>query len=119
MKPLTTYRTEILFIGADSVRQVQSKFYTTDESVIIPLGVSFFAYGTLIDKILRSFGRVDYFNPDIDFSNDRVYSNAENYYDQIFVTAGLLFKDFKIQPNIRLIIYNDTREIAVDRKAEL
>lgn len=122
MKLLTTYRTDKFSIGVDAVRQVQQKFYTADESDIIPFGVSLFAHGTLIDKKLRAFGRVDYFNPDLDFNNDRVYSNPENYYDQIFVTFGLDWspiKDFKILPNVWLNLYQDKRDVKIDRKADV
>lgn len=122
MKFLTAYKSDNFSIGVDAVRQVQQKFYTADDSDIIPLGVSLFAHGTLVDNKLRAFGRVDYFNPDMDFTNSRVYANDENYYDQIFVTAGLDWsplKNFKIQPNFWLNFYQDKRDVKVDRKADV
>jgi hypothetical protein len=122
MKFLTAFKTEKFTVGVETIRQVQRKFYAFDDTDIIPLGISFFTHGSLIDKKLKAFGRVDYFNPDMEFTNDRVYSNTENFYDQIFVTAGLDWspvKDFRVQPNIWLNFYNDKRQIAIDRKADI
>ncbi len=111
------YQIGAINTGITVTEQIQ-KQYQSDSTNIVPMGVSFFVRGKLIPDKLNGFGRVDFFNPDLDYSE----SISSKHYDEFFGVAGIDWtphKNVHLIPNLWVNQYSDKRSIETKRGADI
>ncbi len=123
------WEAENWMLGAEIAQNYNSVSGNSGHTDIEPLLISLFSSITLhgISDKLRAFVRYDLFNPDRDYSDDKVYpdnfpDDLQYVYDQHLLIAGLHFAPHErvhIKPNVYINRYDDKRPDPVNRKTDI
>lgn len=117
LKGFVAYKSEKLTVGVEVPYQIQkeSKINTDpitgkkDTLGIAAMGISFFAYGTIIKEKLNIFARFDTYQADSQFKK----GDNSRPYDENFMTFGFdwtPYKNMHLIPNVYITTYKDKRE---------
>lgn len=105
LKAFAAYKTFATTIGVEAFRQLKTNNTLADSvyTDVIPSGISIFFTQQITKDKLNFFGRIDFYNPDNNFSNDKKYPAGYNRNKESFATIGLDFipsKNIHIMPNL-------------------
>jgi len=119
------YETDRFRLGGEVARIINNVETAQGLNEVKPLLYSVF-YAFNIPQIsddLEFFGRYDRFNPDTDFSTDKVYpDNPQFFSNQSLAILGLKYQPIErisIMPNLYFNIYDEKRDDIDDRKTDI
>ncbi|MGN6530925.1 MAG: hypothetical protein ACTHK0_04140 [Ginsengibacter sp.] len=105
LKAFAAYKTSSTTIGVEAFRQLKTNNTLADSvyTDVIPKGISIFFTQQITTNKLSLFARMDFYNPDDKFSNNKNYQTGYNSNKEKFATLGLDFvasKNVHIMPNL-------------------
>ena len=104
-KAFAAYKTSSTTVGVEAFRQLKTNNTLADSvyTDVAPTGISFYVTQQLTKNKLNFFARMDFYNPDNKFIDDKNYASGYNHNKETFATIGLDFvasKNVHIMPNL-------------------
>jgi hypothetical protein len=104
LKAFAAYKTSETTIGIEVFRQMKTNNTLADSvfADVIPSGMSLYLTQQLTKNKLNFFARIDFYNPDNKFRENKNYQSGYNSNKETFATIGLDFipaKNVHIMPN--------------------
>ncbi len=105
LKAFAAYKTSATTIGLEAFRQIKTNNTLANSAYanVIPSGISIFLTQQITKDKLNFFARMDFYNPDDKFSNDKNYQTGYNSNKENFATIGFDLvpsKNVHIMPNL-------------------
>ncbi|MDZ7717493.1 MAG: hypothetical protein U5K72_01585 [Balneolaceae bacterium] len=119
------YETDRFRLGGEVARIINNVETAQGFNEVKPLLYSVFAAFNIprISNDLEFFGRYDRFDPDTDFSTNKIYPNDLRFFsNQSLVILGLKYQPIErvsIMPNLYFNIYDEKRDEIEDRKTDI